>query len=258
MKKIFIDVGGHVGETLAEVLKPAYRFDVVHCLEPSAKCCTVIAEKYHGAIDSGRLILHPFGLADVGGEMPLYGGASSSKGASMFADKGDINAAESEMCKFVRASEFVSSNVGEGDLAVMKLNCEGAESLILSDLAQSGAIHAFASVRIDFDLRKIPSQQGKEREIIARLNSARFANYVLVEEQERKTVWLPGMRKRRVFRSHTDRVRQWLVFHTAAPAQFKRLTAAEQRLLALPPAIRNRWLYVRKMFGKLTCLAKKT
>ena len=113
MKKIFIDVGGHVGETLAEVLKPAYRFDAVHCLEPSAGCRGVIAEKYRGAIDSGRLILHPFGLADVGGEMPLYGGASSSGGASMFADKTDINAAESEVCKFVRASEFVSSNVGE-------------------------------------------------------------------------------------------------------------------------------------------------
>ena len=59
--------------------------------------------------------------------------------------------------------------------------------------------------------------EDKEREIIARLNRACFANYILVEEQQRKAVWLPGMKKRKIFRSHTDSVRSGLFFTRPRP-----------------------------------------
>lgn len=32
--RIFLDVGAHDGQTLAEVLKPEYRFDRVYAFEP--------------------------------------------------------------------------------------------------------------------------------------------------------------------------------------------------------------------------------
>jgi len=42
---IFIDVGGHHGETLDELFGLPHRFDVVHCLEPQARSFSVLESK---------------------------------------------------------------------------------------------------------------------------------------------------------------------------------------------------------------------
>jgi len=42
---IFIDVGGHHGETLDELFSLPHRFDVVHCLEPQARSFSVLESK---------------------------------------------------------------------------------------------------------------------------------------------------------------------------------------------------------------------
>ena len=178
-KKIFFDVGGHLGETLAEVLRPEYHFDLVHCFEPQAKCYAHITDTFATDIAAGRLIVHKFGLADFDGERDLFGGESTSLGASMFADKTDINSAESEVCQFKRAADFVTAHAATGDLAVMKLNCEGGEVFILRDLLRGGAFKRLADVMIDFDTRKIPSQQHQQKMLIAEMTAAGFTNYNL-------------------------------------------------------------------------------
>ena len=254
MKKIFIDVGGHVGETLDEVLSAAYRFDIVHCLEPQRRCCDIIARKFTGAIDSGRLMLHKYGLADFNGESNLYGGASSNIGASMFADKQDIDGDEVEKCRFIRASDFFAAHISDGDWVVVKLNCEGGELPILRDLIESSAVHLATNIRIDFDIRKIPRLRCEEENILSQLRNCGFADYVLVDEQERVKIWSPlKFRKvlKRITTSHADSMRQWLVFHSSAPAMIKRLSVSERFLLSLSPEWRNFCLYMRRKLTRL-------
>ena len=73
MRKIFLDVGGNIGQTLDIVLKSSYQFDVVHCFEPQKECFDILQNKFRNYLD-GRLVLHNFGLADEDNECLLFGG----------------------------------------------------------------------------------------------------------------------------------------------------------------------------------------
>ena len=180
--KIFLDVGGHFGDTLDEVLKPAYCFNIVHCFEPQAQCYEFLTNKFRNEILTGHLIVHNYGLADFDGERDLFGGETSSVGASLFADKNDINNSEREKCRFKRASDFVVENINADDLTVMKLNCEGGEILILRDLMKDGEIHKLNSIFISLDIRKIPSQQNEEQKLIDELKACNFTDYIVSED----------------------------------------------------------------------------
>lgn len=131
---IFLDVGGHKGQTVEEVLKPIYKFDVIHCFEPQLECCELMKEKFLTHIVSGRLILHNFGLSDFNDIAKLYG---EGMGASTFKDKQDIVSAKSQECSFVSAAYFFDKYINNQDLVIMKLNCEGGEISILEDLIKN-------------------------------------------------------------------------------------------------------------------------
>lgn len=188
--KIFIDVGGNVGQTIAETLRPIYRFDVIHSLEPQLGCYQELSKKFNDK----RLVLHNFGLADFDGSKNLYG---TGIGASIFSDKDDIDNSHSEECRFVRATNFLDQYISKDDIVMMKLNCEGSEILILHDLIQNDRIHLLSHILIDFDIRKIPSQQQKEEEIRSELATVDFKNYIVAKEirwgftyRERVWFWL--------------------------------------------------------------------
>lgn len=180
--KLFIDVGGHFGETLDEIFRLPHRFDIVHCLEPQAKCCSFMENKFAEQIAAGKLVLHNFGLADFSGESTLYGGEGFSVGASLFSDKVDIDDSQTEKCKFIKASAFVKEMVHEGDFAVMKLNCEGGEALILRDLMRESSIHSLNSIYIDFDICHVPSQADEQRKIVAEMDALDYKNYATWHE----------------------------------------------------------------------------
>ena len=255
MKKIFIDVGGHFGETLDDVLRPVWQFDVVHCFEPQAKCFAFLQSKFAKQITAGKLILHNCGLADFNGERNLFGGASSTIGATLFADKNDVDSEEIEKCEFVRASDFVKSAVSHSDFAVMKLNCEGGEALILRDLMQSGTIHSLNSIFIDFDIRKIPSQSAEEPKIMAEMKALKFCNYALAHETTRVKTW-SFSKRRRVERSFggygLSKIRIWLAQIEGAE-HILNFTLASRIIRHLPISIWGRAYRIRKIFRKRCC-----
>ena len=172
--KTFLDVGGHRGETLQYVLANA-RFDLVHCFEPIPHLCDFIKNKFADDIASGKLQVHNFGLADFTGEQKLYGVGVS---ASLFSDKRNVDKNEFMVCNFVKASKFLRQHINLDDYIFIKMNCEGGEVLILQDLIDSDLISKIDFAYIDFDVRKIPSQQHKQKQIIKRLKSAGFNNFI--------------------------------------------------------------------------------
>lgn len=161
-------MGGHRGETVRGVLSKPFCFDVVHTFEPIPKLYesikTSCAEHlYH------RLVVHNYGLADFSGGRNLYGTGPQEKfgdglGASLFADKDDIDNSHFIRCQFSRASDFIEKYINHDDFCLMKLNCEGGEVLIIRDLIASGKIHWLNFIMIDFDIVKIPSQKAEKGE----------------------------------------------------------------------------------------------
>ena len=233
METIFLDVGGHIGETLDEVLSSGYHFHRVYCFEPQKKCYDLLVVNYKSFVDSGKLIVRNYGLSNCNEDKPLYG---DGIGASMFSDKVDIDNSDVEVSHFIAASDFLISELDKNNRIIMKLNCEGAEALILDDLIKTGYIHWLDSVRIDFNIRKIPSQRHKEKSIIADLENANFDSFSLVHN-EAKCI------------SHRDGIRLYLSQLKNAE-DFMNINLFEKILKLLPVSLKRLVLRKRKNFYK--------
>jgi FkbM family methyltransferase len=187
--KVFLDVGAHEGSSLNAVRDPKYGFDRIYCFEPASSCWPALE-----SVADNRVTICRFGLWNATREHPLYD--PGSRGASIFADKFKEPRPE-EMAQFVRATDWFRENLAEGDEIYMKLNCEGAECDIAEDLLDSGELARVRSVMIDPDVRKIPSQEHREKELGERLRGAGLTNYFM----ERDVM---------VGDTHRERIQNWL------------------------------------------------
>ena len=178
---IFLDIGAHWGETLEEVLSPVWRFDAVYAFEPDPEAVRVIEGKFAAELASGRLILIPAALSNRDGEAELFGG-NEGGGASLYAEKTNIDAAKRETVKLIASSAFFRERFGEDDVILAKLNCEGGEVDILTDLSASGEIQKIARLVVDFDIRKVRGKRALARATIEAMRAAGFDRFHLTED----------------------------------------------------------------------------
>jgi FkbM family methyltransferase len=177
--RIFIDVGGHYGETLRFALDPQWGFDRIYSIEPCATCVAVLR-----SFSDKRLRVEPIALSDHNGTAELQG--AGLRGGSLYADKRVIERNEivirAETITLVRASEWFAANIPADAEVYLKMNCEGSEVDILSDLLDSGELVKITSAYIDFDIRKVAGQEHRQGEMEARLSQAGI-RYVTPEEK---------------------------------------------------------------------------
>jgi FkbM family methyltransferase len=172
--KVFLDVGAHAGWTLMAVRDPKYRFDRIYCFEPASACWPALER-----LVDRRVTICRFGLWNRTTTRRLYDAGSRS--ASLYADKFEDARSEEEV-ELVRATDWFGEHLRPGDEVYLKLNCEGAEADIVEDLLESGEFARLRAVMIDPDVRKIPSQRHRERELREKLLSTGFTNYAMEEE----------------------------------------------------------------------------
>lgn len=193
MKKIFLDVGGHEGQTLREIVSGKYTFDEVYCFEPMPKEYKFLVENYK--LDNVHIL--NYGLLDRTSDEYIYG-TNFDMGASIYKKKIDLdNRNHQTLCKFVDIDSFCKEHLSEGDLVVMKLNCEGSEIPILKRLIETNQIHKFSNIMVDFDIRKVVGHQQEEHNIINLLRQSGFNNFCLAEDVMRGN-------------SHEGRLYHWL------------------------------------------------
>jgi FkbM family methyltransferase len=154
--KIFIDVGAHIGESLEEGLRDVYKFDAIHCIEPS-KFGNQKLTKYKDK----RIILHKIGVADYNGTAKLYG--SGAVGASLFEDKKQLwnKTEEVAVTKF---SDWLNKNIPEASSCFIKINIEGSEIAILREILQSIKKEYIKSILLSIDVYKVPSLKKYHKE----------------------------------------------------------------------------------------------
>lgn len=195
--KVFLDIGGHIGQTLEEVLSPNYGFDRVHCFEPMPEFVAILESKYAREIQEGRLTIHPVGLAARNGEAVLFG-SNAGGGASLFAEHASNEAHPGRTTiRLLRATDFFQQELAASDIVLMKLNCEGAEGEILCDLAASGEIHKLSDVMVDLDLFKVRGKRAEPFRVLDKLKSVGFHRYHLCYDVM-------------VGKTHQLRIRNWL------------------------------------------------
>src|SRR5262249_13962639 len=157
-----------------------------------------------------RVTICKFGLWNRATELPLYD--AGSLGASIFEDK-FRSPTKPETARFVRATDWVRELLRESDEIFLKLNCEGAEVDIVEDLLESGELTRMRSVMIDPDIRKVPSQAHRERELHERLAASGLTNYALEEDVM-------------IGATHRERIQHWL--RTAGAEERSARTRARQ------------------------------
>jgi FkbM family methyltransferase len=186
---VFLDVGANTGQSLIGAMEPEFGFDRIVCFEPAPSCWPRIK-----ALADKRVKLEPFGLWNKTCEQAIF--QPGSKGAGLWKkDKGTID--DTEVCKFVRASDWMRANIRNGDTVFLKLNCEGAECDILDDLLDSGEFEKVAFAMIDYDVRKIAALKHRQAEVMARLEHYGFPRVSTSKEVMKGE-------------THADRIKNWL------------------------------------------------
>jgi FkbM family methyltransferase len=158
--KVLLDVGAHFGQTTEIALNPIWGFDEIHAFEPSSNSFKKLSQ-----IKSKRLKCHQFGLYSKDANLPLIG--SGEVGASIYDKKiHSIESQKVEAINLISVTKWLSENIDFSKTEVyLKLNCEGSEADILQSLIDSEMINNFASMYIDFDIRKIPGHEHKRFQI---------------------------------------------------------------------------------------------
>jgi FkbM family methyltransferase len=195
MQKIFLDIGAHTGETLAEVIKPLYGFDRIVAFEPSSACLPALEAL---AAQDPRIELCRFGLGDGRQQLTLYGtGLDSASTLPGEAGSGASTDSSRETVQLEDASSWVREHLSPGDLIVAKLNCEGGEVAILRSWIRSGLLDSFYSVMITFDIRNFKALRHQEGELRAELRRLNRANTCFADDVMRGP-------------SHGQRLAHWL------------------------------------------------
>ncbi len=161
-------------------MAPPWRFDLVYAFEPDPEAVAVLAGKFAEAIARGRLVIVDAALSDREGEAILFG-ANEGGGASLHAEKTDIDASRQKKVKLIQARRFFAENLKLDDIILAKLNCEGGEVSILNDLVDGGEIDKLSRVVIDFDIRKVRGKRGQAKALMNKMRAAGFDRFLLAE-----------------------------------------------------------------------------
>lgn len=179
--KIFVDVGSNIGQTIESLGEPThgfgrfmtpFDFDKIYTFEPVPDLHRQLAAKF---VDP-RIVHYGVGIWKETCDKQIY--SPGSEGGSVFADKRNVNADDSTVCRFIRASDWFRDNIATNDEVYVKLNVEGSEVDIIEDLLDSGEFGKIRSLAVTFDVRKIPSQRHREEGIRQRLAESGHRNVV--------------------------------------------------------------------------------
>lgn len=193
--KVFLDVGAHTGETLAAVLR--WDFDRIVCFEPAAANLPRLRR-----LADARTTVEPFGLWDKSCEERLCN--PGSDGASLW--ERPNRPKTHEVCRFVRATDWLRDNLSVGDTVWMKLNVEGAELDVLTDLLDGGEFHRVDFLEIMWDAHKIPALASRLHAVRARIEALYQVPRVMNSKQVPKAD------------THSGRIDNWLTMTGLARA----------------------------------------
>ena len=196
MTRVFIDVGGHYGESVFKALDPRLDFNRIISFEPSTEGCKRIAR-----ILSDNVQVEPYGLGDSEETTTLFG--AGYLGGSIFHEKITLQSREiTETIVIRNAASVLRSYLIDFDECFLKLNCEGSEIAVLKSLASENLLGKFESIYVDWDAQKIPELRGEIPKTIQLLEQSE-ANWVDARNFEKSgwngvEYWLEPYRNRRV------------------------------------------------------------
>jgi FkbM family methyltransferase len=165
---VFLDIGAHEGQSLQQALECGMSH--VYAFEPMPREFDLLTDRFGG---DPRVTLFNYGLSDATGEREVFG-TNDTFEASVYRTSWVPADAPTTVCDFVRATEWFDEHLTDSGPVFAKLNCEGSEVDILSDLERSGRIWKLAAVLVAFDIALVAGQGHREHAIRNRLGHIGF------------------------------------------------------------------------------------
>lgn len=169
-QKIFMDVGGHLGQTVEVALNGVWAFDVVHTFEPDPDAASQIDKKFPDAIAAKKLFVHRIALSKADGVAVLTG--DNSGGGASIVEAMLTNDARRIEVPTVDIARFLKENIPTDAKVWIKLNCEGGEADIVERLSQLPQTGQIVSVMADFDIVKKAGGYYRKRALIRAARAA--------------------------------------------------------------------------------------
>lgn len=141
---IFVEVGAHFGQSCEIARNPKFGFKEFWLFEPSYESL----QKLYAIRDS-RYKIFPVGLGSEDFETFLF--EPGSKGASIFQRKFSTNSKILKEKISIRKASTILRPILEKYRVFLKINCEGSEIEILSDLLNHGLLNSMHTILVDFD-----------------------------------------------------------------------------------------------------------
>ena len=168
-RRIFLDVGGHLGETLAVAVQPRWRFDRIWTFEPASECLPALR-----ALADERVEVVPAGWWSSDTTLDLHEpghlGASAATGTRRAG--GAV-----ETCRFIDAARWMAENIESTDTVWMKVNIEAAEVEVLRRLLDTGEIAKVDHLVVHFDIERVVDDQEHQADDMRRRLSEAGVSY---------------------------------------------------------------------------------
>lgn len=184
--KVFIDIGGHNGGSVAAVFDGGYAFDRAVSVEPDPQMVAILESRFAAEIAAGKYQVAPVGLSDKNGTAQLFGDNTHGS-ASMIEQKfGDENKGAAREITLIDWPTFVERYQLHGARLWIKVNAEGAEIAIIESILAGGGNPGIESMVIYFDIVKSPFGSWKKWRAMKALRAAGIP-FLLAEEVLNKT-----------------------------------------------------------------------
>jgi FkbM family methyltransferase len=169
MRKVFLDCGGHIGESIQRFKKSKEYSDdfLIFSFEP-------VPHLYNRYRHWDGIEFFDYAVWVKDGYVDFFVDKTHNKasGSTMLKEKksGKLDRENPLSCKSLDFSKWLQDNFTESDYIVLKMDIEGAEYDVLNKMIDDGSINLINKAYIEFHWDKIGIEEGIHKKIIDRLS----------------------------------------------------------------------------------------
>lgn len=172
MSSHFFDVGANVGQTFDQFLCTTNIYDgwTVWCFEPSPRHHSALLTKSQQMRDRFVVKVCPFGLSDRSAVVRFFEkddalGDSFEERLSGMRSTSNLSNGYEIMAPVFSVCDFIKHMTNDNDVIHMKIDAEGAEYAILSDLSRNNRSNKIKKLWVEFHACPSDAKYGRREEI---------------------------------------------------------------------------------------------
>ena len=157
MKKVFVDLGAHLGESVLRFYKEVEDATTykIYAFEPNPALIARLQQNLKGL---SNVEVIPKAVSDKDEKTKLFlGSINNADGSTLVLSKktGNINYDKPVEVFSIDFSRWLQSVTGNSDYIILKINIEGGEYALMENMIQSGVLNRISQIHLILHAHKI-------------------------------------------------------------------------------------------------------